>query len=593
MKTIETDVLIVGAGPAGLTAASLLARAGVDALTLTKYGLANAPRAHITNQRAVEIFRDLGIEREVQKEALPHHLMGKQVFSTTFAGRELSRMMTWGTGDDRIGDYRAASPSEMCNIPQNVLEPILLDRAHQLGADIRQNHEVQSVEDRGDCVEAHVVPRDGSAEFLVRAQYAIGCDGARTIVGRDGGFEFEGEAGLGDAVTVWIDADLSKYTAHRSGALFVTLTPESQDTVGVWTCVKPWTEWSTIFLRNNLQPADLNEEAISKSVRAAIGDDSIEFSIRKISSWQFNHVVASNYQRGRLFIAGDAAHRHPPANGLGSNTSIQDAYNLAWKLALVLKGKAGESLLRSYNDERQPVGRRIIDRAMQSVMEMSGWFGIFGIGPDTSWAEANQKIDDIFGVSGGPERQKIFDILKLLNGQFNAHGVELGQRYQSDAVLSDGSASIETDRDEDLFHEPTTLPGRPVPHVWLVVDDEDVSTLDICGYDQFTLIVGADGERWLDAADKVSSQVGVPIKPVQVSLGMAINDVYGDWTARREVSDQGCLLVRPDRIVAWRSMDLGREPEQTLHSVMESILKLNETDGPTTQSKVKESAPVS
>ena len=286
-------------------------------------------------------------------------------------------MMTWGTGDDRIGDYRAASPSEMCNIPQNVLEPILLERALNLGADIRQHHEVLSIEDNGDCVEAHVVPRDGSAEFRVRAQYAIGCDGARTIVGRDGGFEFEGEAGLGDAVTVWIDADLSKYTAHRSGALFVTLTPESKDTVGVWTCVKPWTEWSTIFLRNNLQPADLNEEAISESVRAAIGDDSVEFSIRKISSWQFNHVVASNYQRGRLFIAGDAAHRHPPANGLGSNTSIQDAYNLAWKLALVLNGKAGESLLRSYNEERQPVGRRIIDRAMQSVMEMAGWFSDF------------------------------------------------------------------------------------------------------------------------------------------------------------------------------------------------------------------------
>ncbi len=593
MKTLETDVLIVGAGPAGLTAASLLARAGVDALTLTKYGLANAPRAHITNQRAVEIFRDLGIESEVQQEALPHHLMGKQVFSTTFAGRELSRMMTWGTGDDRIGDYRAASPSEMCNIPQNVLEPILLERALDLGADIRQDHEVMSVEDKGDYVEAHVVPRDGSAEFLVRAQYAIGCDGARTIVGRDGGFEFEGEAGLGDAVTVWIDADLSKYTAHRSGALFVTLTPESSDTVGVWTCVKPWTEWSTIFLRNNLQPADLNAEAISKSVRAAIGDDSVEFSIRKISSWQFNHVVAANYQRGRLFIAGDAAHRHPPANGLGSNTSIQDAYNLAWKLAFVLKGRADEILLRSYNEERQPVGRRIIDRAMQSVMEMAGWFEIFGIGPETSWAEANQKIDDIFGASGESHRRKIFDVLKLLNGQFNAHGVELGQQYQSSAVLSDGSISAEPEPAGDLFHRPTTLPGSPIPHAWLVRDDEEISTRDICAYHQFTLIVGADGDPWIDAATKVSSDLGIAVHAVQVSLGMAINDVYGDWTTRREVSDQGCVLVRPDRIVAWRSMDVGQEPEQTLRNVMESILGREETNASTLSRQVKEAAPVS
>ena len=145
METIRTDVLVVGAGPAGLTAASLLARLGVDALTLTKYGTANAPRAHITNQRAVEILRDLGIEDRVQARALPHPLMGKQVFATSFAGRELSRMMTWGTGDERIGEYRAASPCEMCNAPQHVLEPILLERARELGADVRLHHEVVSI----------------------------------------------------------------------------------------------------------------------------------------------------------------------------------------------------------------------------------------------------------------------------------------------------------------------------------------------------------------------------------------------------------------------------------------------------------------
>lgn len=250
-------------------------------MTLTKYGTANAPRAHITNQRAVEILRDLGIEERVKARALPHHLMGKQVFATSFAGRELSRMMTWGTGDERIGEYRAASPCEMCNIPQHILEPILLARARELGADIRLHHEVVSVVQDAEHVTARVRPRDGSPEFEVVARYAIGCDGARTVVGRDGGFAFEGEAGLGNAVTVWIEADLSRYTAHRSGALFVTVTPGSEDQVSIWTCIEPWTEWSTIFLRPGLAPNDLDESVVVESVRAAIGDDDVEFEIKK------------------------------------------------------------------------------------------------------------------------------------------------------------------------------------------------------------------------------------------------------------------------------------------------------------------------
>ncbi len=572
METLRTDVLVVGAGPAGLTAASLLARLGVDALTLTKFGTANAPRAHITNQRAVEILRDLGIEEAAKARALPHELMAKQVFATSFAGRELSRMMTWGTGDDRIGEYRAASPCEMCNAPQHVLEPILLDRARELGADVRQHHEVVSLEETEDHVTARVRPGDGGAEFEVEARYVLGCDGARTVVGREGGFEFEGEAGLGDAVTVWIEADLSRYTKHRSGALFVTVTPGSRDMVSIWTCVEPWNEWSTIFIRTDMSPNDLDESAVTESVRAAIGDDSVPFKIKKISPWQFNHVVASNYRRGRLFIAGDAAHRHPPANGLGSNTSMQDSYNLAWKLALVLRGQADEGLLDTYSSERQPVGRQIIDRAMQSVHEMPGWLVALGIRPDMTPEEAEAHLDEVYGPEGEEQRAAMLEALDVMNAQFNAHGVELGQRYRSRAVAVEASPPPEPTRDPVLHHEPSTYPGSPIPHAWLARGDQDVSTLDLCAYDRFTLVTGAGGQDWLDAAAKVSAELGVEIAGVQVSLGLETNDVYGDWTRRREVGDRGCVLVRPDRIVAWRSPGAARDAKETLRDVMSGIL---------------------
>lgn len=572
METIRTDVLVVGAGPAGLTAASLLAQLGVDSLTLTKYGTANAPRAHITNQRAVEVLRDLGIEERVQARALPHHLMGKQVFATSFAGRELARMMTWGTGDDRIGEYRAASPCEMCNVAQHILEPILLARAQELGADIRLDHEVISIAQDDEQVVARVRPRDGRPEFEVLARYAIGCDGARTVVGRDGGFEFEGEAGIGDAVTVWIDADLSRYTEHRSGALFVTVTPGNEDLVSIWTCIEPWTEWSTIFIRPGLESNDLDESVVMESVRAAIGDDDVEFSIKKVSPWQFNHVVASSYRRGRLFIAGDAAHRHPPANGLGSNTSIQDSYNLAWKLALVVRGVADDGLLDTYDAERQPVGRQIVDRANQSVREMTGWFAALALRPDMMPEEVDTRLAKLYGPDGDQQRTELLAALEVMNAQFNAHGVELGQQYRSRAVVDDGTPPPEPARDPVLHHAPSTHPGSPIPHAWLAIGDEDVSTLDVCAYDRFTLVTGAGGQPWLDAAAKVSAELGIEVAAVQVSLGLAVNDVYGDWTRRREIGDKGCVLVRPDRIVAWRSPDLLDDPKAALRAVMSAIL---------------------
>ena len=256
------------------------------------------------------------------------------------------------------------------------------------------------------------------------------------------------------------------------------------------------------------------------------------------------------------------------------NTGLQDAYNLAWKLALVLRGQADDGLLDSYDAERQPVGRQIVDRANQSVDEMTGWFAALGLRPDMTPDEVDARLAELYGPDGEEQRADLLAALELTNAQFNAHGVELGQRYRSRAVVSDGTSAPEPARDPVLHYEPSTFPGSPVPHAWLAMGDRDVSTLDLCAYDRFTLVTGAAGQPWLDAAAKVGAALDVEIAGVQVSLGLDVNDVYGDWIRRREVGDRGCVLVRPDRIVAWRSLDRVDDPEAALRAVMSGILDL-------------------
>jgi 2,4-dichlorophenol 6-monooxygenase len=575
MEVLETDVLVVGAGPAGLTASALLARAGVKAIGITKYpGTADSPRAHITNQRTAEVLRDLGAEDRLRQTAMPHELMGTQIFATSFAGLELSRASAWGAGIDRVADYRKASPSPMCNISQHRLEPIILEAATQHGADMRFNHELIDLAQDADGVSARIVERPTGRERTIRCKYLIGADGGRSLVATKAGFAFDGRFNIGEAISVWLEADLTRFTQHRSGAI-AFITPQASDIwMSIWPCVTPWTEWNPFFFRHGWAPGSTDEEVLQGYIREAIGDPAVPFRIKKISPWQVNHVVAKSYRYGRVFLAGDAAHRHSPANGLGSNTSVQDSYNLAWKLALVLSGAADESLLDSYNDERQPIGRKVIDRAMKSHTQIEPWSEAAGLRPGMSKQDAKDNIDQLFGASevGEQRRKALLAGVELMNYQFNAHGVELGQRYRGRAIASSEPFPA-YQRDPELYFQPDTVPGSHIPHVWLQHDGAAISTLDVCDYSGFTLIVGVGGESWIEAAATIASELGVPLRTARIGLRQDFDDFDGEWIKIREVSDRGCLLVRPDRFIAWRSHELPGNPTAALREAMLSILR--------------------
>ncbi len=581
MRTIEIPVLIVGAGPSGLAATALLATAGIRSLTVTRYtGTANSPRAHITNQRTVEVFRDLGIEDRLRSIATPAALMSNNVWATSFAGTEIARLQTWGTSPERRADYELASPSEMCNAPQHLLEPVLLTAARERGAEFMFSTELIGISQDADGVTAQVQDRSSGERISIRAQFVIGADGGNSIVGAQCGFEYDGQMGLAAAANCWLEVDLSKYTAHRPGVLYWMTQPGNNYWVGsgTWICVRPWTEWVLLFMYDPTQgEPDLSDEAVIARARATIGDDTLPIRVKSANQWKINHMAARQMGRGRVFIAGDAAHRHPPANGLGTNTSIQDSFNLAWKLAMVLKGQAGPGLLDTYSAERQPVARRVVDRAMKSVQDMLPISNALGFTPGQNEAEGWANVDELFSDStqGQQRRAALDDAVALQNYQFNCHGIELGQVYASSAVIDDGIEPAPPARDAELYYQPSTRPGASLPHAWLQQGLACVSTLDLVGRGEWTLLISPGGDAWRLAALAAAETLGLPLAVRSVGGPKEdAQDVYGRWRQLREITDAGCLLVRPDRHIAWRQMTLQADPEAALLRALRSVLSL-------------------
>jgi 2,4-dichlorophenol 6-monooxygenase len=579
MKLVETDVLIVGSGPAGSAAALFLATLGVPNIMITKYRwTANTPRAHITNQRAMEIFRDLGIEDQVLAEATPHHLIGDTVFCTSIAGEEIGRIHTWGTGAAREADYRLASPCLTVDIPQTYLEPILVKNATMRGTQSRFSTEYLSHTQDADGVDVLVRDRLTGTTYTIRAKYLIGADGARSQVAADIGLPYEGAMDIAGSMNITFKADISAYCEHRPSVLYWVIQPGSDVGgigAGLVRMVRPWNEWLIVWGYDiNDEPPVVDDTAATQIVRSLLGMPGLEVEITGASLWGNNEMYATHLQSGRVFCAGDAVHRHPPSNGLGSNTSIQDSYNLAWKLAAVLKGQASPSLLETYSAERAPVAERIVKRANKSSREFVDLFVALGVTEARTEQEMVRRIEERKANTpeGAAKRAALVKAMELKNYEFNAHGVELGQFYESAAVVPAGTSRPEPTRDPDLYYEASTVPGSHLPHAWVGDHRRKLATMDLAPYTRFTLITGIAGESWQDAAAKVAAELGVDVATVVIGPGREVTDLYYDWHRLREIDESGALLVRPDKHIGWRAPALPADPASALREAMSQIL---------------------
>jgi 2,4-dichlorophenol 6-monooxygenase len=395
---ITTDVLIIGTGPAGSTCAALLATYGIECLAINRYRwLAHTPRAHVTNQRTMEVLRDLGqeVENEAMMHAAPQELMGANVFCTSLAGEEIGRMEAWGTAPESAAEHRRSSPCFMNDLPQTFMEPILFKTAASRGAQTRMSTEYLSHTQDTDGVTTTVRDRLSGHEFEIRSKFLVGADGGNSKVAADAGLPFGGKMGIGGSMNIVFKADLSKYVAYRPSVLYWVVQPGADVGgigMGLVRMVRPWNEWLIVWGYDINEGAPKVDNAFATKVaHDLIGDDTIPIEIQSVSTWTVNNLYAERNSSGRVFCMGDAVHRHPPSNGLGSNTSIQDAFNLAWKLAMVLKEQAGAGLLTSYDTERSPVAKQIVTRANKSITEFGPIFQALGLldTKDTHQMQAN------------------------------------------------------------------------------------------------------------------------------------------------------------------------------------------------------------
>ncbi|MGW1728384.1 FAD-dependent oxidoreductase [Streptomyces sp. NPDC002306] len=548
----HVPVLVVGGSLVGLSASLFLGRLGVPHLVVEKHASTSRhPRGRGNNVRTMELFRVAGAEQPIREAAstlADNHGILQAPSLTGGEGEWLFKEIDPGGGLARF------SPSGWCLCSQNDLEPVLLKCARDLGGDIRFSTEMLSVEQDAEGVTAIVKNRDTGEHTTVRAEYLIAADGPRSPVREGLGIGQTGPGDLFHNVSVTFDSlKLADAVGDRRFICCYLTDPEADgallpvDNVEKWVFHAPWHPERGETLE------DFTEERCVAHIRRAVGVPDLDVKITGKAPWHAAQRVAERYAQGRIFLAGDSAHEMSPTGAFGSNTGIQDAHNLAWKLAAVLNGWAGPGLLESYESERQPVAQATSARAAARSVEHSHP----GYAPAAGAAGAGAGAG---GGRGGGGLQG--GVLK----------VALGYRYPRGAVVG-------TDAEGPVVPEQLAMTGEPgsrAPHMWLLRSGVRTSTLDL--YESsLVLLSGADDIAWHTAAIRVAERLAVRLESYRIGKGphadLAPQDGT-DWSEVHGTTARGAVLVRPDGYVAWRSQGMVADPETTLYDLLASLLDL-------------------
>jgi 2-polyprenyl-6-methoxyphenol hydroxylase-like FAD-dependent oxidoreductase len=523
----EAPVLIAGGGLVGLCAAAFLAQRGIRSLAIERLKATSPlPRAAFVHMRTMELFRSLGIEDEVRRRSAEDFVPeGAIIAMDTLSGRKLADIMP-----SLNEGVEALSPCRRLYVNQPSLEPVLRQRALSAGATLVQNAEVTAVRQDVNGVTVVAKDADSGEQREFRGRYLIAADGGHSKVRESIGIQHEGRGAFSNSLTIYFTADLSPWIGKNAWSIIYINNPAlsgffrmNRTAQAGFLGVNTVGDSKRDPLAAANASADVSEARLLELVRAAVGVPDLKVTIDGFSRWRATATVAQRFQDRRIFIAGDAAHLMPPNGGFGGNTGIHDAHNLAWKLALVLDGRARAELLDTYALERKPVAEFTVEQAFSRYVTRTA-----------PWLQASQLP------------QPIVDDLHI----------ELGYLYNSP---------------HGTHLDPRTtlgLPGSRAPHLWLTRSGERLSTMDLTG--NFLLLTGADGESWIGAAAEVAGRAGVTIDTYRV--GKDLGDPDGAFSAAYGIAAKGASLIRPDGFVAWRSPDEAKDCARELREAIAGSL---------------------
>ena len=531
--TLSTDILICGGGPCGLMLANELGQRGVRCLLVDqKAGTAFNPQANATQARTMEHFRRLGFAHKIRAQGLPADHPTDIAYLTRFAGRELARLPLPNSAQaNRLiktlgGSWSAAELPH--RISQKFVEKTLRDEAEKLdGVELRYGWAMTSFTDTGDGINATVEPVDGGSPITVHARYLAGVDGARSQVRNQLGIDWEGATGYkrnfmgGKMLAVYLKApDFYAQNPNQRAWMYVMVNPRLR-------AFLMSVDGESEFAFHTQVPEGVDGDAFTQDdarrfFTQATGVE-MPITILSMATWTAGHaLVAGAFQSGRVFLGGDAAHLFTPTGGLGYNTAVEDAVNLGWKLAAVLKGQAPPALLESYGRERKPLAVRNTGYARQ----LADSIGLF---------EAADELDDD-SAAGEQSRLVASDYLNgHVRREFNIPGITLGGRYDgSPVIVADGSRAPE---DSANTYQPSACPGGRPPHAWL---EDGRSLYDSFGFEWTLLVLGRSEVE----ADRFVS--GAALR------GLSLAVVRHPTDALLTLYEAPLVLIRPDQVVVWR-----------------------------------------